>query len=404
MKPALIVFTFLMSTVAAPGVFGQAGDSTDLLDIASGAMVLSATSMYDDGWHPLYLIDGTTTSGWCCEQGKVGGNEFVIELARTYALTRFVIDNSEDQDGSYPGISTKGFKLYGSSTSAQSGWTLLLQGDAARAARKEFTLPPGSTARWLKLEIVGNYGEQEFVELMELEAYGTPSGPAPKTAPVSGVFDTTYDLMKLAQAGTRIYGCYDYNGGRLLGSTDGRVVSMEWFEGSGEELTHGTVLMILDASGEKLNGFWYRDGERAGFWFGDRVRDGRQPECRVEENSIGAALSSSGSAVLYGLYFDTDSAVIKAESQQTLEELYAALDSDAGLRIEIGGHTDSTGTAGHNDALSQSRAEAVKTWLVEKGIEAERLSSVGYGSSKPVADNNTEEGRRLNRRVEIRVR
>ena len=72
---------------------------------------------------------------------------------------------------------------------------------------------------------------------------------------------------------------------------------------------------------------------------------------------------------------------------------------DLGLRIE--GHTDNTGDDASNKTLSQSRAEAVRDYLVEQGIDASRLEAVGLGEEQPVADNNTEEGRAQNRRVEL---
>jgi OOP family OmpA-OmpF porin len=71
------------------------------------------------------------------------------------------------------------------------------------------------------------------------------------------------------------------------------------------------------------------------------------------------------------------------------------------MQVQVQGHTDSIGTKSYNDALSMRRAQAVKTYLVNKGVQKERLSLEGFGFSKPVAPNNTAEGRALNRRVEL---
>ena len=73
------------------------------------------------------------------------------------------------------------------------------------------------------------------------------------------------------------------------------------------------------------------------------------------------------------------------------------------MKIEIGGHTDNTGDKARNKALSQSRAKAVKDYLVSKGVDATRLSAIGYGDTKPLADNKTEEGRAKNRRTVFKV-
>jgi outer membrane protein OmpA-like peptidoglycan-associated protein len=73
------------------------------------------------------------------------------------------------------------------------------------------------------------------------------------------------------------------------------------------------------------------------------------------------------------------------------------------MKIEIGGHTDNTGDKARNKALSQSRAKAVKDYLVSKGVDATRLSAIGYGDTKPLSDNKTEEGRAKNRRTVFKV-
>jgi outer membrane protein OmpA-like peptidoglycan-associated protein len=74
------------------------------------------------------------------------------------------------------------------------------------------------------------------------------------------------------------------------------------------------------------------------------------------------------------------------------------------LKIEISGHTDNTGSATLNDKLSQERADAVVNYLKLKGIKADRMTAMGYGSSKPIASNNSAEGRQENRRTEFEIK
>ncbi|GEL12293.1 Thrombospondin type 3 repeat-containing protein [Flavobacterium glycines] len=101
------------------------------------------------------------------------------------------------------------------------------------------------------------------------------------------------------------------------------------------------------------------------------------------------------------ILFDTSKATIKAESNAKLEEIVKVMNEYNTANFKLEGHTDSTGNAAKNLQLSKDRAAAVKDYLIAKGISAERLSSEGYGITKPIASNKTVEGRAQNRRVEI---
>ena len=99
--------------------------------------------------------------------------------------------------------------------------------------------------------------------------------------------------------------------------------------------------------------------------------------------------------------FAVDKAEILPESRPQIEQVLALLRDDPALSLSVEGHTDATGDADHNQRLSQARAQSVMAALVEQGIEAERLQAAGFGQSRPMADNDTEEGRARNRRVEL---
>jgi outer membrane protein OmpA-like peptidoglycan-associated protein len=113
------------------------------------------------------------------------------------------------------------------------------------------------------------------------------------------------------------------------------------------------------------------------------------------------ALSESGRVATHGILFDTGSDRITAESTPTLKEITTMLTEHPDLSLTIEGHTDNVGDAQANMALSAKRAEAVKAYLVGKGVSADRLATKGLGASKPAAPNTTEEGRQQNRRVEL---
>ena len=113
-------------------------------------------------------------------------------------------------------------------------------------------------------------------------------------------------------------------------------------------------------------------------------------------------LAEKGSVALYGILFDTGRATIKEESRRELGVVGELLKQEPALRLEIQGHTDNVGAADANRKLSEARAAAVRQYLVANfGIAGDRLTTSGFGDTKPVADNATEQGKAQNRRVEL---
>ena len=113
-------------------------------------------------------------------------------------------------------------------------------------------------------------------------------------------------------------------------------------------------------------------------------------------------LKTSTTISLYGIEFEFGKATIKPESYPLLDEVAATLTNHPGVEVEIQGHTDDIGTDQYNLELSQKRAESVRQYLIDVHmLEPVRLIPIGYGESKPVADNSTEEGRAKNRRVDF---
>ncbi|HRP17674.1 MAG TPA: OmpA family protein, partial [Ginsengibacter sp.] len=110
---------------------------------------------------------------------------------------------------------------------------------------------------------------------------------------------------------------------------------------------------------------------------------------------------TDGKFISYGIQFDVNKSLLKPESMGAINEVVKMLKSYPELKLEIGGHTDSDGSAERNNTLSQERANAVKKQMVSMGIDAARLTTKGYGSSKPIAENNSVENKARNRRVEF---
>lgn len=114
-------------------------------------------------------------------------------------------------------------------------------------------------------------------------------------------------------------------------------------------------------------------------------------------------VQQTGSATIYGIHFDTDSAKIRGDSVPALNAVLALINNHAGSTWVISGHTDNQGSAAHNMPLSEARATSVVNWLKEHGVKSAQLDPKGFGASRPVADNATPGGRALNRRVEVEL-
>lgn len=122
-----------------------------------------------------------------------------------------------------------------------------------------------------------------------------------------------------------------------------------------------------------------------------------EPSAVVKEEVVSAPV------VLKNVFFETASADLKPISKIELDRLYSLLNEQADLRIQLNGHTDDVGNDDDNMALSDARAKAVFEYLVSKGIDANRMRSKGFGETMPVASNDTEEGKRQNRRTEFQL-
>ena len=255
----------------------------------------------------------------------------------------------------------------------------------------------------MRLTVVDNHGDPKWTELMGFRGYGnrTRSAAAPD---ISGTYETNYNNFHLRQQGTALGGCYEYNKGLFDGTVEGRVMKLVWTQANGS----GPAVFVFAPDGKSFRGYWWHGTDKetppSGDWNGTRSAS-EVGSCPHWSGSVSGelrkGLAASGRARLYGILFDTDSARIRPESLATLDEVTKMLTAESGWQILIEGHTDASGAAAHNQTLSEQRAASVKDYLVGKGIAATRLSTAGFGASKPVADNATELGRAQNRRVEL---
>ncbi len=186
-----------------------------------------------------------------------------------------------------------------------------------------------------------------------------------------------YSNALVAKKGRRIYEGVDTGGGTATSSMplgDGRTLWLETSIGNSGE-TYTLTIIEEAAMAQQI--------EVTAAWLAEQ-------------------LAKTGSVALEGITFDTAKAAIRPESRAVLDQVGALMKNDAGLSLEIQGHTDNAGAPTANLVLSQQRADAVKKYLVDThGVGAARLTTAGFGDTKPVADNGTDEGRATNRRVEL---
>lgn len=121
------------------------------------------------------------------------------------------------------------------------------------------------------------------------------------------------------------------------------------------------------------------------------------------ENTLTITYEAPKNYTLNQLQFESGKATIKTSSFALMNDLVEIMLLKTAMKIQIAGHTDSDGEAANNLLLSQQRANTVKTYLINKGIAPSRIIAIGYGETKPIGDNNTSEGKAMNRRTEVSI-
>ncbi|MTI20331.1 OmpA family protein [Fulvivirga sp. RKSG066] len=145
-------------------------------------------------------------------------------------------------------------------------------------------------------------------------------------------------------------------------------------------------------------------GGTAGALIGRRM-DKQAEELRADLEGAEVERVGEGIKITFdsGLMFDVDSYNLRPETKANLAELSNTLKKYENTNILIEGHTDATGSDSYNQDLSKQRANAVTSYLMAQGVESQRLTTMGYGETQPIADNSTASGRQQNRRVEVAI-
>ncbi len=272
---------FLIAVCCMLVAWSQArGD--DLLGLQAGAIILRATSEYDN-WPALALLDDNVHTGWASRRGQVAPNTIVVELPQPHVVESIVLDNTRAQESDYPGISAREVEVWFSVDAPDDGYKRIATLEAPQGGREQFPLPPGRQARWIKLVVSSNWGNDQFTEIMELDAYGAPVGAMVRRRPVSGTYLTNFGPLYLEQSGERVRGCYDDGTATVSGRFDGRMMRVHWREAD----AFGMALLTVSAGGDFINGLWYEGAELQGTWRGPLDPGDPRPLCEIGQVSWG---------------------------------------------------------------------------------------------------------------------
>ena len=386
---------------------GGGSAESNQLSWGAGALVVQAPPSYSDSgnWSPESLLDELPSTGWATKSGDLTPKVFVFEMADKSTITSLAFDTAQVEK---PARGAKDVKVE-ISDSEDGGFTVIATSSLAQVKdHQKFALKAPATGRYLRLTVLNNWGDAQYMEIMNVYAYGKSLGK--RTLPDnSGMFSSSYGNFHMQQTGSAVNGCYEHSNGLIEnGGFEGRVLRFNWTEGEVAGPRHGgPAMLIFSDDGQSFTGYWWNEADKgapSGDWRGKRVAKdvGSCPHWKPGgANGVVEQLKSEGRARLYGILFDSDSDHLKAESKPTLDALIAAARTQPTWSFGIEGYTDNVGGDAHNQTLSEKRALSVKAYLVAAGVDASRLTTQGFGASHPVSSNDTELGRSQNRRVEV---
>jgi outer membrane protein OmpA-like peptidoglycan-associated protein len=377
-----------------------ANNAEDLVGIAQGAMIVRNPDK--ESLHPAYMmLDESAEHDWVSADGRATNLAFVIELAERSTIDHVAFDTASSELDTH---APKDVTVELSDTSADAGFKPIAKVTLkAKEDGQSFPADASVQGRWVKLTVLTNYGGP-VTQIGEFRAFGKKLTTTPLPN-VTGAYTATnlFETLNLTQDGMTVTGCYPNGVEPLNGGIEGHVLHFTYHTKDDK----GPALIVFSPDGKTIfGGYWKTNGveQNPPFTALDGKRTSDKPEScpgAKPEEVISKALTEEKRLRLYGINFDSDSDHLRDESKPTLDLVVTVLKAHPDWKLTIEGHTDSTSTPQHNQALSEGRANAVKAYLTGAGIDAARLTPKGFGSTQPVASNDTALGRAANRRVEL---
>lgn len=290
----------------------------------------------------------------------------------------------------------KNVEILGSAETADGPYILLASGELSvheeRGLVTDLVLAADQPAvLWVRMRLLDGLDvqrEQTFFEFSEIIGNGTQ-----QTVDLSdrfhGVWEGRGVDIELEQENAIVSGCYD-GMHQLKGTVDGAVLRAVGADGAG---IPSQFILIANEEGA-LRGL--RSSNGSPFRVYDGEASANTPTCLpVEAPTLGCG------SIVHGIGFDFDSDALRPDSEPIIATMFEGLSAQSAANITIIGHSSSEGAEDYNRDLSQRRAASVVTALVARGLDASRLSAGGRGEDEPIASNDDEAGRSLNRRVEV---
>lgn len=391
----------VIAGLLAPAASAQDAESADLMSFAHGALPISASTGQAElrvGMeHAVAIIDGNHGGFVSHQKPAQDGDafEFVYALPAATVFDSFAVPNIKET----PSPSQTFFKnveVLGSNTAADGPFQRLAMGELTTHSEDGQVTALVMDAerpeiRWVKLRLwdgIDVQTDKVFLEFSELIGTGTQQEP-PLSENFSGIWAGRGVKLELEQGGATVTGCYDGNS-KLSGTVQGNVLRALGRDPA--DVPSQFILIVADDG--SMRGLRSTNGAPFRQYNGDG--SDKAPKClQPEPPKLGCG------AIVHGIGFDFDSDVIRPSSQVVIADLYDGLTQDGGAGIQIVGHSSSEGAADYNRDLSQRRAQSVVAALIALGVDGAQISAVGRGEDDPIASNDDEAGRSMNRRVEV---